>query len=442
VRRASTLALGLAIIASLLAAAARADERAGRTERPRETDAAGPPRPPVFPVRPYDLLYDARFSPSERTARVTVRIGGPEPGLVRVATFRIDPERHRDFRADGELEVTGARVTWKPPKAGGALHYTFRVDHLRDVRAYDAHFAENWALFRGDDLVPPARVDFEDGARADARLRLRLPDGWKAATPYERLPDGRYRVDNPRRSFDRPTGWILLGHLGILREKIAGSRISVAAPVGQRARKDDMLALLRWTLPSLRKVLGELPPRLLVTSAGDPFWRGGLSGPGSLYVHADRPLVTPDVTSPLLHELMHSALGIRSGQGGDWVVEGLAELYSLELLVRSKTISKKRYHKALEALAARGAAVTALDVPSATGTTTARAAAELHALDLELRQGSEDRVALDDVVRHLASERGAVTTERFRAVVDHVAGRSLGAFFRARLPLAKQPALP
>jgi hypothetical protein len=415
---------------------------AGRAEEPRAGELTGPPRPAALPARAYDLGYDARFSPSERTARVTVRIGGAETGLVNVVIFRIDPARHRDFRADGELEVAGARVTWKPPKAGGALHYTFRVDHLRDVRAYDAHFAENWALFRGDDLVPPARVDFADGARAYAQLRLRLPDGWKAATPYERLPDGRYRIDNPRRSFDRPTGWILLGHLGILREKIAGSRIAIAAPVGQRARKDDLLALLRWTLPALKKVLGELPPRLLVTSAGDPFWRGGLSGPASVYVHADRPLVTPDVTSPLLHELMHSVLGVRSGAGGDWVVEGIAELYSLELLARSKTISKKRYHKALEALSARGAAVTALDVPSAEGATTARAAAELHALDRELRRGSDDRITLDDVVRRLAAERGTVTTDRFRAVVDDVAGRSLGAFFRARIPLAKQPALP
>jgi hypothetical protein len=432
--------LAFVLLAALLAVAGSAQDR--QAEPPRGDELNGPPRPAPPPARVYELGYDARFSPSERTARVTVRIGGPEPDLVHVVSFRIDPARHRDFRADGELEVSGARVTWKPPKAGGALHYTFRIDHLRDVRAYDAHFAENWALFRGDDLVPPARVEFADGARSHAQLRLRLPDGWKAATPWERLPDGRYRIDNPRRSFDRPTGWILLGHLGILREKIAGSRISIAAPVGQRARKDDMLALLRWTLPALKKVMGELPPRLLVTSAGDPFWRGGLSGPGSLYVHVDRPLVTPDVTSPLLHELMHSALGIRSGHGGDWVVEGLAELYSLELLARSKTISKKRYHRALEALAARGAAVTALDVPSATGATTARAAAELHALDRELRRGSEDRITLDDVVRQLAAERGAVTTERFRAVVDHVAGRSLGAFFRARLPLAKQPALP
>ena len=64
----------------------------------------------------------------------------------------------------------------------------------------------------------------------------------------------------------------------------------------------------------------------------------------------------------MLHELFHAVTGVRAGPGGDWVVEGLAELYSLELLVRSKTISKARYRKALAGLAARGAGVAALDV--------------------------------------------------------------------------------
>jgi hypothetical protein len=404
---------------------------------------AEPPAPVPPPEAPrYDVSYDARFSPNGRTARVTLRLGGRDPGMVLKVRFRIDPERHRDFHGDGSVEVDGAVVTWQPPGRGGALHYTFRVDQLRDARSYDAHFAENWALFRGDDLVPPARVRFVGPAETRTRLRLRLPDGWTAAAPFERLADGRFDLDNPRRRFDRPNGWILIGRLGILRERVAGTRLAVAAPVGQRVQRLDLLALLRWTLPSLRKVVGELPPRLLVIGAGDPMWRGGLSGPASLFVHADRPLIERDGTSPVLHELVHASVGVSAGPGGDWVVEGLAELYSLELLVRSRTVSKARYRKALRGFAERGAGVEALDVHAAVGPVAARAASVLDALDAELRRGSEERLSLDDVVRRLALERGAVTTERFRQVVDEVAGRSLGAFFRARVPLRKQPALP
>jgi hypothetical protein len=218
--------------------------------------------------------------------------------------------------------------------------------------------------------------------------------------------------------------------------------VAVAAPVGQRVRRQDSLALLRWTLPSLRKILGELPERLLVVGARDPFWRGGLSGPGSVYVHAERPLIESDLTSPILHELIHAAVGITSGPGGDWVVEGLAEYYSLDLLVRSKTLSKARHRKALAGLAARGVGVNALDAEQAVGPVAARAVGAMRALDAELRRGSEGALSLDDVLRRLARGRGAVTSDRFRQVVDEVAGRSLGAFFRANIPLARQPALP
>jgi len=429
-----------AVAAALLAAALAL--AAARAAEPQAGAEVGPPRPPPPPSRLYDLAYEARFSPAHRTARVSIRVGGPDPGLVERVRLRIDPERHTDFRGDGVVEQDGGFVSWRPPLRGGSLHYTFRVDHLRDVRSYDAHFAENWALFRGDDLVPPAHVAFADGARARARLRLRLPDGWTSATPWERLPDGRYVIDNPRRGFDRPTGWVLLGQLGILRERIAGSHVAVAAPVGQRVRRQDLLALLRWGLPALRKILGAAPERLLVVGAGDPFWRGGLSGPGSVYVHAERPLIESDLTSPVLHELVHATVGVIAGPGGDWVAEGLAEYYSLELLVRSKTVSKARHRKALARLAARGAGVNALDVDAAVGPVAARAVTALHALDEELRRGSGGALSLDDVVRRLAAERGEVTTDRFRRVADEVAGRSLGAFFRARIPLATQPALP
>jgi predicted metalloprotease with PDZ domain len=86
--------------------------------------------------------------------------------------------------------------------------------------------------------------------------------------------------------------------------------------------------------------------------------------------------------------------------------------------------------------------VVALDVDPAVGPVAARAVSALHALDGELRTATQERVTLDQVVARLAAERGELTTERFRQLVDEVAGRSLGAFFRAQIPLKAQPALP
>ncbi len=381
----------------------------------------------------FDVSYEARLVPTEKVARVSIRIGKGSDRL-RWLRFRIDPQRHLDFRGDGEVTSEADSVMWVPPRTGGTLRYRFRVEHLRDERSYDSRVAANWTLFRGDDLVPPAKSVLLRGAESRARLRLRLPEGWSIAAPYDRAPDGSFLIEHPERRFDRPTGWIVAGKLGVVRERVAGVKVAVAGPVGQGLRRLDLLALLRWTLPELRDVVGELPDRLLLVGANDPMWRGGLSGPRSLYVHASRPMITNDGTSPVLHELVHSVLRIHPDEDGDWIVEGLAELYSLELLVRSRTMSRRRFEKVLKRLQERGREAAALRVGEASGAVTARAVGVLRRLDRELEKASDGEQGLDDVVRLLAQEGGRVSTKRFRELAERVAGRSLESFFQRYVP--------
>jgi hypothetical protein len=393
-------------------------------------DAARGETPAAPPTVHYDVDYEVLIAPSERTGRVTIRVSDPEDGLLSIR-FTHDPERAYGFRGDGQVLVEERWVAWTPPKHGGALHYTVRLDHLRDEQSYDARCTRNWALVRGDDLFPPARVRTEGLAESRAYLRLRLPEGWSAVVPYPRLADGRYSVDFAGRRFDRPVGWMLFGHLGVLRERVAGVRVAIGAPTGHGMRREDMLALLRWTLPQLRKI-APLPERLVLVGAGDPMWRGGLSGPRSAYLHASLPLISPDGTSPVLHEVVHVWMGARSGPGGDGVVEGLAELYSLEALVRSRTISRRRYQRSLDRLAQEGRGVRTIAVDHASGAVTARAVGLLRELDQEIRTASGGARSLDDVVRQLAGSREAVSLARFRAVCEQVAGKPLGAFFARR----------
>lgn len=383
------------------------------------------------PVHRYTIVYEARLSPSQRSARVTIRLDNSQR-LVRSVRFRVDPARHLDFVGQG-LEIGEGFVEWKPPAAPTTLKYKFRIDALRDERSYDARCAEDWALFRGDDLVPPARVRSLRGAESDARLRLRLPAGWSVAAPYRQETKGVFVIENPDRHFDRPSGWIVAGHIGTLRERVAGVRVAVAGPVGHGLRRLDSLALLRWTLPTLRDITGTLPPRLLVVGAGDPMWRGGLSGPSSLFIHADLPLISNDGTSPLLHELVHTVLRARSGRGGDWVTEGLAEYYSIELLRRSRTISRRRYEKILGRLAEKGRGAGPLEVEHARGAVVARAVSLLHELDDEIRKHSAGTKSLDDVLGVLARKDVTLTTSSFRAIAESVYGDSLVAFFRRRV---------
>ena len=398
--------------------------------RPVHSQPAPAPAAPAI----FEIDYDVRLVPTEGVAHVAIHLAD-RANQVGAISFRIDRERQSDFRGEGSVTTSpaGDRVEWRPTDSGGTLSYVVRINHLRDEKSYDARCAPDWAIFRGDDLVPPARLRAEKYSESRARLRLRLPKGWLAVAAYPRTTEGVFEIEHSDRRFDRPTGWIAAGRLGVLRERVAGVDVAVAGPTDQRLHRLDLLGLLRWTLPVLREIAGGLPARLLVVGAGDPMWRGGLSGPNSVFVHASLPLISRDGTSPLLHELMHATLGVSPGPGGDWIVEGLAEAYSLELLVRSRTLSKKRYQRALAQIAERGRAAPTLEVEHSSGATTARAVTVLHALDREIRDASGGVRGLDDVVRILFQQNGEVTSQRLRRIAEDLSGRDLGPFFRRQL---------
>jgi hypothetical protein len=392
--------------------------------------AQSPPAPPAAAERRYDVRYEVRIVPTEKTAHVAMHVTDPD-GLLHSLRFRVDPERQLAFRGDGHVQVEEDSVAWTPRKGGGVLRWAVRIDHLRDESSYDARCTRSFALLRGDDLVPPARVRTTPRAQSRAVLQLALPQGWSAVLPYARLAEDTWTIERPERRFDRPVGWLLMGRLGVLRERVAGVHVAIGAPVESGVRRQDLLALLRWTLPALRRI-APLPDRLALVGAADPMWRGGLSAPSSAYLHASLPLISQDATSPALHEVVHVLLRARAGPGGDWAVEGLAELYGLEALVRSKTISKHRYEKALVRIAEKGRGVSRVTVARSTGAVTARAVGLLRELGDEILRVSAGRKNLDDVVRALAESPAPISLAHFRSVCESVAGASLATFFDRR----------
>ena len=232
-------------------------------------------------------------------------------------------------------------------------------------------------LFRAEDVIPRGATRTLKNARSETWLTLRLPKGWSAVTQYFSA-NGQTRIENPERRFDQPSGWMVMGDLGVRRETIAGIRVAVAGPTGNSVRRMDTLALLNWTLPELGRLLPDLPARLTIVRAGGPMWRGGLSAPQSLFLHADRPLISENATSTLLHEVMHMSLSLDAEIGYDWIVEGLAEYYSLQLLQRSGTISDSRYDHAKADIADWAKSASSLCQPTSTGATTAFAVGVLH----------------------------------------------------------------
>ena len=375
----------------------------------------------------YGLRYDLTLKPAEERAEVSLTIDRRAKDNIWSMRFHIDPERHDGFEADGALETNGAYVTWTPPELGGRLSFHLPVNHRRANGRFDARMTEDWAVFRGDDLFPPAHIQDRDDSQADATLQVHLPEGWSFVTAYPENKDHVYEIEHAHRRFDRPTGWMAAGRLGVRRERIAGVRVVVAGPMNEGVRRLDMLALMNWNLPKLRRLAPDMPNRVLVVSAGDPMFRGGLSGPSSLFVHADRPLLSENGSSTLVHELVHVATRLEAEQGGDWIVEGVAEYYSLKLMWRSGTLTDQRYKQSFRKFEKWAEQADRLDVDVARGPVTARAVGIMRKLDHEIHKKTKQQKSLDDVVRLLVAAQQKVNCDRLRQAVVSVMGESADA---------------
>jgi hypothetical protein len=380
----------------------------------------------------YDIDYRITIDPAAGVASVELRLRQAR-SLLREVSMRPDFERLSNFHGDGEIVVDELTVRWLPPATGGSIRWDVRVNHTRNGSGYDAWLGPEWGLLRAEDLIPRARTRTLRGAQSKTRLAFDLPHDWTVVTQYF-SKDGWTEVNDPTRRYDEPTGWMAVGHIGVRRDTIAGVRVAAVAPTGQSVRRLDTLAMLNWTLPELARIVPNLPSRLTVFSAGDPMWRGGLSAPESLFVHSDRPLISENATSTLLHEAMHIALGIVAVPGYDWIVEGLAEYYSLELLGRSGTISADRHKRAIQQQALWAADAQALCSPASTGATTALAVTIFSELDQQLRRMTNNQNNLDDLVRSLATTDEPVDLMTLTAITAQLTSDKPDALRMENLP--------
>jgi hypothetical protein len=386
-------------------------------------------------ARVYRMDYRVTPDPAKAGARVVLTVMQPEHYL-RSIDMPLRDGHISDVSGDGEVSVSDDRVVWTLPKAGGKLRWFALINSKRDKDTYDAYIDRDWALFRGMDIIPSANTRALPRSESRTRLLFDLPEGWSSATPYFGRDDV-YEIINPERSFDTPTGWMVLGDIGVRNETIGHVLTKVAGPTGHSIRRLDMLALMRWNLPELLRLLPDFPERLTFVSAGEPMWRGALSAPNSFYVHAERPLISENATSTLLHETVHIGLRLIAAPGADWIVEGLAEYYSLEMLRRSGTISNERYRAAHAELASWGRKVKELCELRSSGSNTARAVTILAAANGEIRKASNETASLDDVLPPLAAHKGKITVEQFRDIVANIAGQPVPALKPGNLPGCK-----
>lgn len=379
----------------------------------------------------YQVRYTVLPQPQRGTLEVRMQVTQPR-SLLRELRF-VNDARISDVQADGELFERAGETVWRLPASGGTLRWTVAVGNRRNNNGYDAWLGKDWGLMRAEDLIPRASTRALRDASSRTSMQFSLPTGWSVETSYASR-GGTFTIDKPGRRFDQPDGWIVMGRLGIRYETIAGIRVAVAAPVGQAVRRLDMLALLHWTLPELARIIPELPRRLTVVSAGDPMWRGGLSAPQSLYIHADRPLISENATSTLIHEVMHSTLRLSSKVGYDWIVEGIAEYYSLELLRRSGSISRTRYDAALKSQQRWAKSANSLCRSASSGAVTAMAVGVFAALDAEIKSATGGDSTLDDLLQEVHGKRQAVDLLLLQETASRLIGSASDVLAIDKLP--------
>lgn len=380
----------------------------------------------VWAAKKVDLDYHVRLLPQSDQAEVRLTLA--QGSAVRSLDFDLgDGSRYSDFKADGQWQLSPGKTTrgvWRPAVDKASLTYRVHISHGRKNGSFDTRMTPNWALMRGDDLVPPARLDQQDGIELVSRLEFELPGGWKSVeTAWPRIGKNRFRIDNVSRLFDRPTGWMLAGHLGARRTRLGETELTVASPRGQGMRRMDVLTLLTFVWPQVQAVFPRHPGKLLIVGANDPMWRGSLGGRESVYLNSRLPLVSESGSSALLRELVQVVGRINDEHRSDWISEGLAEYYAIELLRRAGGMSDERYESLNARMAKDSHNVSSLRGDQVDAGQVAKAVLLLQELDREIRLKTRNKRSLDDVMRG-AMRLESVDTKGFLALVESVLGES------------------
>ena len=146
-----------------------------------EADYQGGGGSPTAPE--YRIEVTVTPNPEDRQFNVSLRVRQPRP-LLRELSFRAPEPIYSDFSGDGEVSRDGERVIWLPPRRGGTLSWTTTAQRERSNDAFDAHMSDEWAMFRGSDLMPPARTRTIEDAVSKTTLKFDLPKDWTSITEH------------------------------------------------------------------------------------------------------------------------------------------------------------------------------------------------------------------------------------------------------------------
>lgn len=376
-----------------------------------------------------DWTYEVSLAPGGGAVRVQLTIAGADD-IVASFTFGTDDP-------DVSNVTAGANTPLKDAPGEGVR---FDVDGTEsfayDVRVEEnafregerlAHVGDDFALFKAERLQLQFRYSYYPDKPFANRttVHLRAPDGWQARGPWALAEHGGGYVLPPDDVL--PRGYVVFGPVSSeTTYELAGKRyhyVRLGAPAPFEA---EMARFVENATPYYEAVYGPgVAEDVLIVSAPDPMFQGGLGGTNSLFVHEDVDIKT------FAHELAHVFQLFSSREDAPpttiWLTEGDADYHSALALFTTGLwtaqqvedfFAEARKDKSDPAL--RDAILSeALYGGDLERFAYHKGLLVLDALDARLRESSGGAVGLSDLLRRLNLDHGLCSTEACRAPVTN-----------------------
>lgn len=372
-----------------------------------------------------DVTYKVKFLPEQNTAQVTIRLedGAAVPNLI--FNF-LSVQRYSNFTVDGSWQLNDDRGIWQPTNGKSSLSYTVQITPS-DKQNISEKITKDWLVMKGDSLVPPIEAITMPKVNVVSRVQFELPKEWRSVeTVWKRIGPNKFRIDDTQSGFNRPTGWIAAGKLGSRRAKLGETEVTITAPVGQQVHRMDMLTLMTYVWPQLQAAFPRDPQKLLVISAREGMQQQAQGLTQSIYLAANQALIAENGVSDLLKELVLSFTQLSSNTDEQWISQGLAQFYSLELLMRSGGITPDRYQHSIQRWKEDTKQVNVLR-GEVNEQKIQRAALFFATLDKEIKARTKNEFNLDNVTRGLM-RLDNVTVKDVRDISENIVKGRLKVF--------------
>jgi predicted metalloprotease with PDZ domain len=466
------LPIPLALTLLLAVPGALAAQRIPAQRAPAQR-AAAPVSAPLANIR-YEVTFDS-ITAQARMLQVAMSfdVAGPGPVLLSIPAWT--PGAYElsffarwvsDFAPmAGDKPLTWDKLdydTWRVNPAG-AKSVTVRFDYLADSLDNAMAWARpDFALFNGTNVFP-----YPEGRGTDfpATVTVKTEPSWLVATGMQSAPQGQhsYREGNYHDLVDKP---FFVGRMDLDSTRVAGVWTRLATyPAGvlTGAARTRTLDELGQMIPAEAAVFGETPwPHYSVMMIFDSAYGGGsaLEHTNS-HVGIYNPgfIGNPILASITAHEIFH-AWNVKRLRPADmvpyrydrseptvwlWVSEGITDYYADLALRRSGIIDDQQFLNVTGEKLAKvaDAPPTALEDASLTTWIHPTDGSEYlyypkgslagFALDIMIRDASDNRHSLDDVMRELyrttyKAGRGFTGAQWWAAVSKAAGGRSFTDF--------------